>query len=353
VVGLFKRLVDGLAVSPYPAYYTMTYPYYARNPSMRNHAGVGRRPLAAPSDTEEVDRVVIFGDLLGLPAAPTVEHAFREPFQRADLVVGNLEGPLLADTAGDNAWLKAIHPDYVTGVFAGLGVDASRLVLSVSNNHSQDGGDDGLWATLAQLEALGIEATGHVVDGQPAWARRTLPSGLTVAVVAWTRWMNQPPGLRFSDPATLDVLRSEDALPLLAEVTADTRIALPHWDWEYQHFPSRETRAAAQAIAAAGFDVIGGGHQHVIQPLEVLDDCLVTYGLGNFLQIGHGMSNSLASRLGVVLEAELHRGGERRGKLAGYQLHPYLHDRERNHLATLTPAHAEGWALVSRVFDTA
>lgn len=43
-----------------------------------------------------------------------------------------------------------------------------------------------------------------------------------------------------------------------------------HWGAEYQTVPSAEQREMAQQLCDLGFDVIVGGHPHVIQPVELL-----------------------------------------------------------------------------------
>lgn len=346
-----RSLTDGLTVSPYPLSYTLSYLWYARRPSIKNHTGMPLAPLSAPATMEQVARVILFGDLLEMPDPATVDDALRDVFACGDLIVGNLEGPLRSKPAADNAWLKAIDPGYFSGVLEATGIATAKLVLSVANNHSQDAGGDGLHDTLNALAGHGVEAVGQVVDGTPVICRRILDSDLRIAIVAWTHWLNNPPGQRFDDPADLGVLRAEDAVAVLSGVDADTRIALPHWDFEYQHFPAAATRARARELASAGCDVVSGGHPHVIQPLEVIDGCHVLYSQGNFLQQGHAISSSLASRLGVLFEVELHTAGERRGRVAGYRLYPYLHDRERNHLRLCSPDDEEAWALLGEIHD--
>lgn len=93
------------------------------------------------------------------------------------------------------------------------------------------------------------DAVGQIVSGIPAYTVRTLPAGSRVAVWAWTHLMNTPPEQRFAYPARCGVLRGEQALDVLTTDDADTTVVLPHWDYEYQHFPSHAVRTFAQKLA--------------------------------------------------------------------------------------------------------
>jgi poly-gamma-glutamate synthesis protein (capsule biosynthesis protein) len=60
-------------------------------------------------------------------------------------------------------------------------------------------------------------------------------------------------------------------------------IVLPHWGNEYITAPQENQRALARRMAAAGADIILGGHPHVPQGIELIDGVPVVYSLGNFV----------------------------------------------------------------------
>ena len=73
---------------------------------------------------------------------------------------------------------------------------------------------------------------------------------------------------------------------------ADVVVVYAHWGTEYDLYPDDTQLYYAERIAAAGADVIIGGHPHTVQPaqwLETMRDdgtkgrTLVLYSLGNFL----------------------------------------------------------------------
>ncbi|HEU4408191.1 MAG TPA: CapA family protein [Polyangiaceae bacterium] len=340
--GVLERVWGGVTASPYPWWYTAAYPYFARRPSLRNRTGLRPAATAGRYGGGAAARLVFFGDLFDLPAAPSVDPRVSAIFAGADLVLGNLEGPVLEGPGGGPWWSKRIGAGYLEAVLAALGAAPSRTVLSVANNHAQDAGDAGLGSTLACLRRLGVAPAGAIVDGRPLGCRRVLEgSGLAIEVAAWTEWLNRPPGGGFSAPDRFGVARR----PPLDPGAADARVALPHWDYEYQHFPARRTRALARRLASAGFDAVAGAHQHVIQPLEILGGCHVLYGAGNFLHGGREPAGSPAGRLGALWEVELAAEGPSRGRVCAYRVTPFLHDRQRNRLALVEPHDHQALAL--------
>jgi poly-gamma-glutamate synthesis protein (capsule biosynthesis protein) len=72
-----------------------------------------------------------------------------------------------------------------------------------------------------------------------------------------------------------------------ARSQADLVVVSLHWGNEYQHLPTKRQRDIAQALVAAGCDVLLGHHPHVLQPVEWLAadgrKALVAYSLGNFI----------------------------------------------------------------------
>ncbi|MBT9314059.1 CapA family protein [Leptothoe spongobia] len=348
---MVQKFKDGLAVSPYPLSYTLAYPWYAHQPSFRNHSGVSPAPLVRRPAQEDnsLVRLVFFGDLVGLSAVPIIDDKLRQVFSRADLVIGNLTG-LCGERTGDNLWEQAIDPDFLVKLFSKVGVSTDRLVISVANNHAQDAGDQGLETTLRTFSKHHIDTVGQITEGRPTHLVRTLPSGLSVGIWAWTHWLNNSTENGFRDPTNFGILHSKQAPELLSSDAVDTTVVLPHWDYEYQHFPSRATRDFAKTLAAQDVDIVGGCHPHVLQPIEKFGDCHILYSSGNFLQGNIEISRSLSSRLGALWEIMLFTKGSKRGKVAGYQLHPFVHDRQSNSLRSVDPKDQDAYKILNRIY---
>lgn len=63
----------------------------------------------------------------------------------------------------------------------------------------------------------------------------------------------------------------------------DVLIVAMHWGIEYTHTPTKEEKEIAHFLASQDVDIILGAHPHCIQPIDIIDDTIVYYSLGNFI----------------------------------------------------------------------
>ena len=202
------------------------------------------------------------------------------------------------------------------------GIERRRLALSLANNHALDQGGDGFEETRAALRRLDIRAVG--LAGEPV--ARLSAGPLSLGLAAFTLWRN---GAEADFAGRVATGAGPAAWPAEG---VDVLCALPHWDWEFRHFPRPETRRMARLLAARGAGLVAGGHAHVVQPVERAGDTLVAYGLGDFL--GTAFSRQpWPGRVGAVLAVDVSADAATRGRVAAYRMHFFLRlrdgDRER------------------------
>ncbi len=207
----------------------------------------------------------------------------RQTFAEADLVMVNLE---CAATEGGTPQPKQF---LFRCALEGLPAmrDAGVDVVTLANNHSGDYGIPGMVESRANVEAAGMEAVGVGDDEADAYAPRILDvAGWRVAIIGfggvvpvpeWTA-RGELPG----QPTGYDPQRMAAAVAVAAE-QADLVIATVHWGEEGSLEPRPEDRVKAEAMIAAGADVVFGHHAHRLQPLEVVDGAPVFWNLGNFV----------------------------------------------------------------------
>jgi poly-gamma-glutamate synthesis protein (capsule biosynthesis protein) len=67
----------------------------------------------------------------------------------------------------------------------------------------------------------------------------------------------------------------------------DAVVVSVHWGDEYHHLPTKRHRQVAEALVAAGADLVLGHHPHVLQPMELVEaggrKGVVAFSLGNFI----------------------------------------------------------------------
>lgn len=259
---------------------------------------------------------LLFQDKL-LHADAEAESLFAplQPLLRdADLLCGNLEGPLVADHPSGRFPRYRI-PDRWAEVLAGVGFD----LLQCANNHLLDAGPEGLSHTAQSLLDAGITPLGLRLDeSEPPWILSEI-KGIRIGLCAFTyenpplgkqklsslNGLALPPAWRsrvdsFACLGADELAWSESCRRLarharaMREAGADLLIFCLHWGEEYQDRPNRRQEELAKVLAEAGVDLIIGTHPHVVQPLRHLSSpvnprgCIVYYSLGNFVAAQHG-----------------------------------------------------------------
>lgn len=182
-----------------------------------------------------------------------------------------------ADAAADDGDLEALP------AMRDAGVDVAML----ANNHTGDYGVPGIVDSLENVEAAGMVGVGVGADEEEAYQPRIVEvAGWRVAVVGfggvvptpdWTARGDAPGQASGYDPALM-----AQAVEVAA-ADADLVIATVHWGEEGSFTPRPEDRTKADAMIAAGADVVFGHHAHRLQPLERVDEVPVFWNLGNFV----------------------------------------------------------------------
>lgn len=318
-----------------------------------------RRPAAYPLRTDgpepgRVTTLTVVGDIMldrGVAAAapPGDPVAALRPMRRAlagaDLTVANLESTLSEngepqqDPPGDSF---AADPS-VLPLLAELGIDA----VSLANNHTGDYGTRALLETVAEFRGSGVRmfGAGRDLAARPLVVRRNGVSFGFVGFNAIGETLrasdSQPGALSVRMPPRTGPLNREDLRRVLGivedlEARVDVVIVLPHWGDQYTHVAEPIQSYVAGRLAAAGADLVAGGHPHWVQGLERAGDAVVAHSLGNYVFDMDFMEQTME---GVTLNATF--WGDR---LMGVELMPYRMD------ATFAPRPAEG-ALADNILD--
>lgn len=122
--------------------------------------------------------------------------------------------------------------------------------------------------------------------------------GIRIAVLNYTYGTN---GIALPEdmPYAVDLLQRERVIEDLgrARELADFVIVCPHWGTEYRLEETAAQKEWAQLFAENGADLVLGTHPHVIEPVKWVDDTLVYYSLGNFVNWTSGKGEGVANRM--------------------------------------------------------
>lgn len=313
----------------------------------------------APPDTVASAVLVFGGDIMQhrLQAKDdfSAGYAGISPLiSRADLAVANLEFPVdttrpVGPSPGSTTFNgSARHVEAI----AGVGFD----LLQTANNHLYDQGPGGVVNTWRLLRSRGVEPVGTAptladLEQAPVVVREV--RGMRIGFVAYTIPPNRYPGPRgrltwppreapafqlgFQDweaeyrAAGVDLFQRHAALARSEGV--DLLVALVHWGDEWHREPSADQRLAAHDLVDAGFDLVVGGHSHVVNGAEVYRSRLIAYSLGDLI----ADFAPLETRTGALLEVKVVQGRGHPPAVTGFAWHPTLVERKGHRIELVRP----------------
>lgn len=210
-------------------------------------------------------------------------QAMTEDLQQADITFGNLEGTLLdgGEPVKQCASGKTCYLFRTPSRFVKQLKNAGFDVLSLANNHARDFGEIGRDSSMAILREAGIAHSGR--DGDVAILQ---VKGQSVAVIAFAPFKGA------ND--MLDLVRAKRQIQQLANehnivivsfhggAEGDDRMRIP-FEHEIFHGEDRgDVVEFAHMAVDAGADLVIGHGPHVPRALELYQDRLIAYSLGNF-----------------------------------------------------------------------
>lgn len=207
----------------------------------------------------------------------------------ADFAVANLETTLAGTDKGYKySGYPAFNcPDEIVDALRTAGFD----LLLTANNHCYDTGEYGFLRTVRTVRDRGLQTLGtresvqepkytvQEINGIRIGMVNYTYQGLPENPVAGTVYMNRnalsatcAPLVNSFVETQLDpfYLEVRQCLEEMKQAGAEATVMFIHWGTEYQTTPSGGQRQMAQQLCDLGFDVIVGGHPHVIQPVELL-----------------------------------------------------------------------------------
>ena len=228
------------------------------------------------------------GDIfLGLDGTELIEKDYKFPFlcisnvfKEADLVFGNLEGPLSNDGKPIKKSSQYSPPTAIHSLkYAGFNV------LSLANNHIFDYGERAFLKTIELMEKNNISYVGAGRNLEEARRAALFHiNEVNIAFLAYS-WdfigsVNATNSCFGTAPLKADIIE-EDILS--TKELADIIIVSLHWGYERERYPLPSQRNLAHKIIDAGADLIIGHHPHVLQGIEHYKDGVIAYSLGNFV----------------------------------------------------------------------
>ena len=212
-----------------------------------------------------------------------------ELLRDADVTFGNLEGTILNDggtvkrCSNPSLCYAFRSPESFVNHFVETGFD----VVSLANNHSGDFGPTGRTRTKQVLDEAGIHYAGLAGTDEQAVFER---DGVTYGFCAFA-----------PNSGTCDVRNLTKAKSIVEDLAARVDIVIVSFHGgaegeKHQNVPRRtetyygenrgDVHAFAHAVIDAGADVVFGHGPHVTRAMELYQNRLIAYSLGNFATYG-------------------------------------------------------------------
>jgi hypothetical protein len=231
----------------------------------------GVRFLPSPTRLNEITprlRIAFLGDVMDVRGRGLVfDPAIAEFLTDADFLVANFEGTLTA--ARKTMPFDQVHRPDTLAALAGL-FPPEKTYWSIANNHAADFGEAACRASIARLRERGYHVFGTADEPSAA----PCPE---VRLIAWTRWSNHASAF-LPHGATPDAGLFRPG---------SFNIFYPHWGYELEWFPRRETVALGRRLLA-NCDAVIGHHPHTPQPVTSYPDAAtgrekpLAFSLGDF-----------------------------------------------------------------------
>lgn len=221
------------------------------------------------------------GDIGGFDFRPMLA-GLTPILDATDLAICHLETPIAP--AGEEFTTNPFYgvPAEITDAIAAAGYDR----CSTASNHAADRGTEGVDRTVDALEASGLGQSGMARTRSEIRPKVFAIDGIGISHLSYTFSFN---GLSFPGDerwrsAVIDPVRILADARVARDLGADIVIVSMHWGAEGRHAPTHGQRTIADEITASGLiDIVVGHHAHVVQPIELVNDTWVLFGLGNIL----------------------------------------------------------------------
>lgn len=238
-------------------------------------------------------------------------NGVSEYLRNSDVTFGNLEGVLL-NSGGDPK--KCIDPKHCVAFrmpehYAGYLKNAGFDIVSIANNHAGDMGDEGRESTAKTLDEYGIKYGGQLDYPTAIFIKDNVRYGFTAfAPNTTTLPLNEYSYVR----KVIKELRSKCDILIVSFHGGAEGGGATHVPFRKEIFLEEDRGNVyefAHVVIDAGADIIFGQGPHVPRAIEIYNNKLIMYSLGNFCTYGKfGLGG--AAGIAPIMKIFLNKKGE-------------------------------------------
>lgn len=202
----------------------------------------------------------------------------QDIFKSSDLNICNLECPITNNSDDIADKLTALRAEYLPENFP-------FNAVTLANNHSLDYKWQGLNDTIRVLNDRGIMWAGLNIK---PWCMCPVKNK-KVAILAYCsdEYDTAFPIGRYDKfnirPAVYNPILFAEHMDEIKVAGADVIIVSIHWGYEYDTEPDEKQISLGRYLVDRGVNIVMGHHPHVQQEIEMYNEGLIAYSLGNFI----------------------------------------------------------------------
>mgnify|MGYP001207954122 CR=1 FL=1 len=230
--------------------------------------------------------------------------------KKGDISVVNLEALVAGEEIGLSSFPHFNNPIELAENLKEFGTN----LVTNSNNHTMDLGEEGVIKSIENLEKVGLEYEGSNKSKKDANRFRVIESnGISVGFLSYTAVTlgNNPP--KGKEYLLNRIVKGQTKFvrqrieKLKKEKNPDVVVVSLHFGREYPLLPVSSQKEIAASVSDAGADIIIGHHPHVLQPAEwILNSrgkrTFVIYSLGNFYSGQKGLYRQIGGAINLTIK---------------------------------------------------
>jgi poly-gamma-glutamate capsule biosynthesis protein CapA/YwtB (metallophosphatase superfamily) len=210
-------------------------------------------------------------------------HKIKDDLSEYTFCVANMESPVTRRgkvLVPSKPFIFRIDP-----IIANTIADVDPTCLIIGNNHIMDYGVQGMLDTISWIESKGWYYCGAGKNLEEARSPAVLTYANTRVVLL--SYNERPPEEFYatrSNPGTtpLDITIIKEDIRRYKQ-PGTVIIVNPHWGLEMTIFPRKDQRITARTIIDMGADAVIGQHPHCPQGIEIYNEKIIFYSIGNFI----------------------------------------------------------------------
>mgnify|MGYP001028726571 CR=1 FL=1 len=226
-----------------------------------------------------------------------------------DLAFYNQESILGGSDLGLSSYPRFNSPYEVGDAF----LDAGFNMVSLANNHTLDRGEEAILNSVSYWKKKGIMYHGSASSWDDRNQVKVMEkNGIRYVLLSYTDYTNDIP-VPVGQEYLVNVYSEEQVKKDIEAIRNQTDVILVamHFGEEYSFEVTERQRQIAEFLASQGVTIVIGHHPHVVQPVEMIENTLVIYSLGNFISAQRGIERLTGLIYSVDIVKEENENGSR------------------------------------------